>query len=87
MTHQQSRRAAYGSRRPEQRSYRVGELQEAMTPTGSGGLSGPACEGCGIRAEVQISARWRCLDCAIAALWGRLDGWSPESWRIARLIN
>jgi hypothetical protein len=74
MTHQQSRRAANGSRRPEQRSYRLGQLQEAMTPTGSGGPSGPACEG------------W-CLDCAIAALWGRLDGSSPESWRIARLIN
>jgi hypothetical protein len=87
MTHQQSRRAAYGSRRAEYKLYGSGEPFEMATPGRSGRFSASACERCGVPAQVQISARWRCLDCAIAALWGRLDGWTPESWRTARLVS
>jgi len=52
MTHQQSRRAAYGSRRPEYKSYGPGEPQHVNTPGGSGRPSGPASEGSGIPAQV-----------------------------------
>ncbi|MGO9205480.1 MAG: hypothetical protein ACLQBX_04670 [Candidatus Limnocylindrales bacterium] len=68
MTHQQSRRAAYGSRRHEQRSYILREPLEAEAPGGRGMLAARVCEVCGGPAEIRLRERWHCLDCLARAL-------------------